>query len=158
MATSSVTAAQAYKAALVDAMTALVAGAEVLVTFGHPGVDVVNWKDVVSFADTTSAQATATMSASNRSREETLTQKVWVSCERGGEQDQERVASDAAYALLGLLERHVRVTDTTLGGVVRDCFLTSHTSSGETDPAFLAHGRLIEIEAEFTAHVRVTGP
>ncbi|HUX70577.1 MAG TPA: hypothetical protein VMV41_08725 [Cellulomonadaceae bacterium] len=157
MATSSVTAAQAYKAALVDAMTALVADQEVLVTFGHPGREVANWHDIVSFADTSSAQQVATM-GTNRSREETLTQKVWISCERAGDQDQERVASDAAYALLGLLEHHVRVTDTTLGGVVRQCFLTSHTATGETDPKFLDYGRLIEIEAEFTALVRVTGP
>jgi hypothetical protein len=157
MATSSVTAAQQYKAALVDAMIALVAGQDVLVTFGHPGVDVANWRDIVSFADTVSQQSVATM-GTNRSREETLTQKVWVSCERPGDQDQERVASDAAYALLGLLEHYVRQTDTTLGGVVRQCFLTSHTATGETDPKFLNYGRLIEIEAEFTAQVRVTGP
>jgi hypothetical protein len=157
MATSSVTAAQAFKAALADQMTALVAGQDVLVTFGHPGDELGNWDDVVSFADTGAEQVSGPM-GTNRSREETLRQTVWVSIFRPGGADQERVASDRAYELLGLLEHHVRFTDTTLGGVVRQCFLTGHTSTGQTDPGELASGRLIEIEATFTAQVRVTGP
>lgn len=157
MPSSSVTAAAGLKAALTDAMTDLVAAQEVLVTFGHPGASMGNWRDLVSFADVVSEQMPGPM-GTNRSRNETLRQTVWVSVFRPGEADQERVASDRAYELLGLLERYVRVTDTTLGGVALWCFLTSHTSTGQTDPAELASGRLIEIEAVFTAQVRITGP
>jgi hypothetical protein len=157
MATSSVTAAQDFKVALTDAMTALVAGQDVLVSFGHPGPDLANWDDVVGFAETTSEQTVATM-GTTRAREETLHQTVYASAFRPGGPDQERVASARAYELLGLLEHHVRAVDTTLGGVVRQCFLTAHTCTGETDPTVLATGRLIEINATFTAQVRVTGP
>lgn len=157
MAASSVSAASNFKKALLAAMRSLVDDGEVLVTFGHPGQDFQNWDDVVSFADTDVSQDVATM-GTNRSREETLTQTVWVSCFRAGGVDQEVVASDRAYELLGLLEHHVRVTDTTLGGVVRECFLTAHRAEGATSPALLARGRTIEVEATFTAKVRVTGP
>lgn len=157
MATSSTTAAQRYKKAMVEAMQSLVDAGEVLVTFGHPGRDFMNWDDAVGFAGTSSTQDVATM-GTNRSREEVLEQKVWISCFRKGGSDQEVVASDAAYALLGLLEHHVRAVDTTLGGVVRECFLTSHSADGETRADLLAAGRTIEIEATFTARVRVTGP
>ena len=157
MATSSVTAAQQFKAALMDAMVTLVTGQEVLVSFGHPGDEVGNWDDQVSFADIEVTQEFGPM-GTNRSRDETLRQTVWVSSFREGGTDQERVAAARAYELLGLLERYVRFTDTTLGGVVRQCFLTSHTSQGFTDPGMTLAGREVDIEAVFTAEVRITGP
>ena len=156
---SSMTAAQAFKVAMVEAMRELtVEDDQVLVTFGYAGQDGLNYLDLVSFEDVTSEQDPATLGTS-RGREEILTLQVVIECFRPGEADQEQVASDAAYELLGRLERHVRVTDTTVGGTVRQCFLTSHRSSGETDPAALAalHGRLIAVEAVFTARVRITG-
>lgn len=159
MSLSSTTAAQAFKAAMVAAMRELtVADDHVLVSFGAPGQQALNFLDVVSFEDITSEQDPATL-GTNRAREEILTLQVVIECFRPGEGDQEEAASDAAYDLLGRLERHVRVADTTVGGTVRQCFLTSHRSTGETDPAALAvlHGRLIAVEAVFTARVRVTG-
>ena len=156
MATSSATAAQAYKAALVTALTTLNAGTDVLVSFGNPGPAVRNHLDAVAVTRVESAQDPATY-GTNRAREEVLTATVQVSCWRPGGPEAESVASDAAYALLEALERHVRVTDTTLGGVVRHCFLASHASEGETDPTLLAKGRTIEIQAEFVARVRITG-
>ena len=156
---SSATAAQAFKAALVAAMQTLVVDRDpqVLVSFGHPGQDMANWADLVAFTDTDSEQETATM-GTNRSRNETLTQTVQISCYRPGGADQESVASAAAYGLLELLEHHVRVTDTTLGSLVLWCFLTSHRCTGETAPDLLMDGRTIDIEATLTARARVTGP
>jgi len=124
------------------------------VSFGHPGIS--NQPDIVACLDLTSEQAEATLSAARRTREETLTLEVMVSCFRNGYGDSDKVVSDAAYALLGTLEEYVRTTDTTLGGVVRECFLTSHTSTGYTDPQSLAQGRTIDIRAIFTAHARIS--
>lgn len=156
MGTSSATAAQAFKAALVSALVSLNAGSDVLVSFGYPGAQVKNHLDAVAVTRVEVDQDPATF-GTNRGREEVLTATVIVSSWRPGGPEAESVASDAAYALLEALERHVRVTDTTLGGVVRHCFLASHSSDGETDPASLVNGRTIEIEARFVAHVRITG-
>lgn len=159
MAESSTTAAQAFKLAMVQAMQRLTAeDKDVLVTFGYAGQEGLNFRDLVSFEDVASDQDPATL-GTNRAREEVLTLKVAVECYRPGGIDQEIVASGAAYDLLGRLERYVRVTDTTLGGTVRQCFLSSHTSTGETDPAALAQlaGRIVLVEALFTARVRITG-
>lgn len=154
---SSATAAQAFKAAMVAAMQGLYAAdPSVLITFGHPGPQVANFLDAVAFTDLSVEQSPATLST-NRSREEVLTLVVQVSCWRPGGPEMESVASDAAYGLLEALERQVRVTDPTLGGIVRHCFLESHTSEGATDPAALTAGRTIEVEARFVAHVRITG-
>lgn len=153
---SSVTAAQSFKAAMVAAMQTLTAGTDVLVTFGSPGQQVLNFDDSVSFEDLASEQSPATMST-NRSREETLTLLVVVESFRAGGPEAEPIASGAAYSLLALLERQVRMTDTTVGGTVRDCFLTAHRSQGFTSPAEMAQGRTCVVEATFTAHVRVTG-
>ena len=154
---STVTAAAAFKAAMVTAMQTLTASDDtVLVTFGSPGQQVLNYNDAISFEDLTAEQSPATL-GTNRSREETLTLLVVIESFRAGGPEQEKVAADAAYALLALLERHVRMTDTTVGGTVRDCFLTSHRSQGFTTPAEMTQGRLCLVEATFTAHVRVTG-
>jgi hypothetical protein len=129
---------------------------DTIVTFGHPGPQVVNFWNAVGMTRVEVTQDPATLST-NRSREETLRQTVIVSCWRPGGHEVEAVASDAAYTLLEGLERYCRVTDPTLGGVVRHCFLASHSSEGETDPAALVDGRTIEIEAVFEARVRITG-
>ncbi len=65
--------------------------------------------------------------------------------------------SDTAYAHLRTLEQYVRTTDPQLGGLALWCFLTSTESFGYTQAAQLAEGRLCEIEATFTARVRITG-
>lgn len=154
MAANSASAAQAFKDAFVVAIVTAIADPTVLVTYGHPGMSKVD--DMIGVFKVTSSQTQATVSP-NRSREEILTLEIVVSCFRGGGQDQEQVAGDAAYTLLKKIEFYARQTDTTIGGTVRDCFLTSHEAEGATDPAFLAEGRCIEITATFTAHVRITG-
>lgn len=156
--TSAYSLAPALKGAMVTTIKSLVDPAEVLVTFGHPGPAMANWDDVISVADVTADQNVATM-ATNRAREEVLQLTVWVSVHRPGDSpDLEQTCSDRAFALLGLIEHQTRYVDTTLGGVVRQCFLTHLNVNGFTDAALLAEGRTVEIEATFTANGRVTGP
>ena len=147
------TAASALKDAFVSAARTLWAGTDVQVAFGHPGQTQTD--DIVAFGRVTSSQEVATM-GTNRSREETLTLDVVISIFRGGGPEMEAIASARGYALLGELEEFARKTDTTIGGTVRHCFLTSHESDGATDPEILAAGRLIEISAQFTAQARIT--
>jgi hypothetical protein len=156
--TSPTTAAQDFKAAFFTGITELMASDEetqwVQVVFGTP-FDL-NPEDIIAFTSVTSEQNVATMG--NRAREELLTITVEISCFRGGTgPDLEREVSDRAYYLLGLVERWCRVTDTTVGGTVRHCFLSGHESSGLTDPADLEKGRVIEITATFLAAARITG-
>lgn len=157
MSTSSATAAQGFKAALVAAITTLnAADPATLVSFGHPGPAALNYPNSVSVTSVDAEQDPATL-GTNRAREEVLTAEVVISCWRPGGPEMESEASDAAYGLLESIERHVRVTDTTLGGVVRHCFLRAHRSAGATDEELLDKGRLIVVIAEFVAHVRITG-
>lgn len=155
---SSTTAAHAFKAAFFEGVTNLMQADDetqyVQVTFGTP-VDL-NPDDIVGIMDITSEQNVATLG--NRSREELLTLTVEISCFRGGAYPTlEREVSDRAYYILGLIERWVRVTDTTVGGTVRHCFLSGHESAGRTDPDNLEKGRVIEITATFLAAARITG-
>lgn len=146
-------AAPALKDAFYTTAGTLWAGSAVQVSFGHPGQTQAD--DIVAFMGVNSEQEFATY-GSNRGREETLVLDVRVSIYRAGGAEQEKVCSDRAYELLGELEEYVRVTDTTLGGAVRHCFLLGHSSDGSTDPQILSQGRLIEIEAQFVAKARVT--
>ena len=158
MSTPTATVAHDFKAAFVSAIQTLYAADDtILVTFGHPGPQVVNYLDAIAFTDVQVEQEFATHSAANRPREETLRLTVLISSWRPGGADQEVVASAAAYGLLEAIERYARITDTTLGDTVRRCFLVSHTSTGETDPEAINKGRTIEIEATFEAKARIYG-
>jgi len=124
------------------------------VFYGHPGVrDMPD--DIISVGRITSAQEPENLST-NRSRWNVLTAEVVISVFRAGGRDQEQVAGDAAYAYLTAIEEYVRVTDTSLGGLVLWCFCTGHDSAGSTDPDLLGQGRTIEITATFTARARIT--
>lgn len=151
-------AAAAYKAALVTASTTATASLVPAdhsfgVFYGHPGTDLPD--DIISWGRVTSSQEPGPLSSSNRSRTNMLTADVTVSVFRAGGPEQEQVASGVAYAYLSAIEEYLRVTDTTLGGLVLWCFCTSHESDGLTDPQLLAQGRTIEITATFTAFSRI---
>lgn len=146
-------AAAAFKDAMVTAATTAVNDPTVLVCYGHPGIQQPD--DIVSVGRVTSTQEPGPMSNTNRSRTNTLTVDLTISIFRRGGADQEQVAGDRAYSLLSAVEEYVRVTDTTVGGTVMWCFLTSHTSDGATDPTLLTQGRCIEITATFTAYTRI---
>lgn len=155
MTTDTASAASDFKDAFYLAAQALFENDEsTAVAFGHPGADEANFNDWVCLADLESDQAWAT---SDRGRDETLRLTVWLSSYRNGGFEAEQVASQRAYAMLRDLDYYVRRTDTTVGGTVMECALVKHTSSGATDPELLEHGRLIEIEAEFEATIRIRG-
>lgn len=147
------TAAPTLRNNLITACQTLWGSEAVHVSNGHPGP--VQIDDIVAVMGVTSEQEPAAYGP-RRPREETLTVTVMFSIYRAGGAEMEKVASDRGYELLGELEKQLRVTDTTVGGAVRECFLTSHQSEGSTDPQVIASGRLYEIEAVFTAKARVT--
>ncbi len=153
---SGATAADEFKLAFFEAARDLMAAdpdtEHVLVTYGWPGT--FEPEDLVSFLGVTSEQEAA--SISRRSRDETLTLEVSISCYRGGGQDMEQVSARRAYQLLRMLDTFARVTDTTVGGTVMWCFLVGHESSGHTDPALIEQGRTNEIVARFSARARIT--
>ena len=95
-----------------------------------------------------------------RPRELFMTCTVIVSVYRAGSDDEangvdleEQVALRAGE-LLDAIEENVRLTDTTLGGVVRECFCTS-VEIDEPDEQ-LNSGRSAYAIGEFTARARIT--
>lgn len=90
-----------------------------------------------------------------RSRDETLTVEVLISVFRPGGQDQEQVASDRAYELLGAIERHLRMVDPTVGGLVRACLLTGHRMESDPFDDGTGMGRVVEVLATFAAQARI---
>jgi hypothetical protein len=124
----------------------------VQVAFGHPGV--VELNDLVAFTDVSGVQEPVTFGTS-RSRDEELELTVMYSVFRAGGPEMEKVAFDRAVELQDDFETYVRATDTTLGGVVRHCFLTSLNCASILDGEVMANGRLVEIEAKYSAVARV---
>ena len=150
------TLALAFKKAFFEAVKELMARTpeteHVYVVFGQPSTYAP--ADIVAFGRLTSGQNPATL-GTPRSREETLTLEVMISCFVGGGEEAELAASERVYELLRMIERHVRMTDTTVGGTVRHCFLTSHESDGMTPEDLIEQGRVIDVIATFTAAARV---
>lgn len=141
-----------FKQALFDIAVEIL-DPDVQVCYGHPGQSMLN--DLVVFGEVGSEQVPGPHGG-QRSRDETLTLTVVVSIFRPGGPEQELITATRGYDLLGQIENHVRKTDTTVGGTVRECFLTSHASDGSTDPQVLSAGRLTTIAAQFTAHTRIS--
>lgn len=127
----------------------------VLVSYGHPGTE--RPDDMIMFAGVRVGQEPATLSATNRSREENVELDVIISVARGGGAEVEEVCGARATALLQALEYYVRVTDTTLGGHARYCFLARYETDGWTVANQQFQGRNISIEATFQAVARITG-
>lgn len=128
-------------------------GESVLVTYGLPGTYAP--ADIVSFMGVQSNQVDATIGP-KRSRDETLSVELVISCVRGGGPEMELVCSQRAYAILRSIIYYARVTDTTIGGSVLWCFLSQHQSDGHTDPQVAEQNRCIEITARFDAKARIT--
>lgn len=156
LALTQATVALAFKKAFYEAIKTLFAGdpetEHVYVVYGQPA----NYQpeDIVAFGRLTTGQDAATL-GTNRSREETLTLDVIVSCFRGGSEDAEIVTAERAYDLLRRIEHYARMEDTTLGGIVRTCVLSSHESEGATPEETLDEGRVTEVAATFTAKARI---
>lgn len=126
---------------------------KVLISDGHPGME--KNDDMIVLLDVRTTQDPANL-GTNRSREETLELDVMVSSYRAGYANGDNEVKRRVYEMLGLLENSCRTTDTTLGGVVRECFLTSSRTTGSTDNDVLAAGRMVDCIATFTAHARIS--
>jgi hypothetical protein len=146
--------AQAFKNAFLTAAQTLFTGTDVMVVRNRFAFQA--FQDAIVVGEITSQQEPATVSATRRTREETLTLNIIIYGFRAGGEDAEGLAEAAAYSMLGQLEEYVRVTANTLGGVVRECFLTESASGSATDDKVLAQGRMTVIAATFTAHARIT--
>lgn len=150
--------AAAVKAELVRITPLAIADVEspsgVLVCTGHPGVNMPD--DVMSWGRIYTTQDFGPMSSTNRARDVTYNFELTASVFRGGGPDVEAIAEARAHTLISAVEEYVRVTDTTLAGLVWWCFCTSLDSSGSTDPQTIAKGRTIEVLATFTARARIT--
>ncbi len=142
-----------YRAALLEAVQVAVDDDRVQILRGVPGPQQAD--DIVALLDLDSTQDVATMSP-NRAREQELSQTVRVSVWRKGGVEQQAIAEDRAYDLLNAVEEYVRAVDTTLGQTVRHCFCTSHTFTTDTVQIDTSEGRLVEIDAVFTARARIT--
>jgi hypothetical protein len=148
------TRAPEFKAALIAAAHTLwdTDEPDVQIARGHPGKT--QRDDIVAFGKVTSQQEPGPLGP-RRARNETVTVAVVFSIYRRGGPDQEQVAEDRAYKLLGDLENYVRKTDTTLGGTVLHCFLSEVESDGASEPNIIASGRLIEVTGVFQAFARI---
>lgn len=143
----------AFHAAAVQVMAADPDTQYVQVSFGTPGT--FEAEDIIRIGRVNARQDPAAL-GTRRPREQQLELEVTISCYRGGGADMEQVCSDRAYQLLRMLAEHVHGAETTLGGVVRWCFLTADESDGATDPEDTQNGRTIAIVATFTAAARIT--
>lgn len=147
--------AREFRKAIFDACVTLYAGDTdpyTRVVRGLPAF--ADAQDNVCVGVVTSSQEPITL-GTQRSRDETLTCEVTFYSFRFGGDESEEVVEARAWEMLDELAQYVRVTDTTLGGVVRQCFLTDVASDAATDPDVLAKGRMHVITATFTAENRV---
>lgn len=112
--------------------------------------------DAMSFMEIRTQQEPATLST-NRSRDEDIWVSILVEAFRAGEDEDDQVATAAVFDYVRRLERHIRTTDPTLGGLAHWCFLDQVQSAAATDPELVAQGRLVVAEVDFKARVRITG-
>jgi hypothetical protein len=150
---SLVSALGAYKAGLYAAAHAVYDPKTTYVCSGDPSQDIL--PELVSLGTVEIGQVPATL-GSNRGREETLTCDVHFRVFTGGGDDQQPAADARVGTLLTMLEQQVHYTDTSLGGAVRECFLTSaRLDSGVDDLGNNTRGRVAVINATFTAKARI---
>lgn len=144
-----------YKVAMEAAVRTAIAGADpggrVLVEWGYPEPGSAD--DMILIMNLDGDQDIANL-GTQRQREETMNLKVHFCSWRSDQ----RQADAAAWALLKLVTNQVRsiTGDSTLGGVVRQCFLTGYSSQGFTYPDNTIRGRGCEVIANFTAMARIT--
>lgn len=112
--------------------------------------------DAMAFMEIRTQQEPATLST-NRSRDEEIFVSFVVTAFRAGELDDDRVPTEAAFGYVRTLEQHIRQNDPTLGGLAHWCFLDNVQSMAATSADIVSQGRLVVIEAQFKARVRITG-
>lgn len=153
-----------FKQALFDTASAVLASAATVdfptppyVCMGVPS-NLDNFQ-VVSIGEVRVSQAPAAL-GTNRQREEVLTCAVTVSVFRGGMDDVEPLVNGRAWELMSLLEQQVHYVrenqdGTTLGGLVRECFLTDVTEDSAAASEGQTAGREAVIAGTFTAKARI---
>ena len=145
MATS---AAPAFKAALYTACVAAFSPATVQVCYGKPGVE--PWADdAVALLDVDATQVAAPMGT--RAREETFTLTVLCSSYRGGGDEAQQTATEAAYGLLATLEGLLR-TDPMVTGTARKAEVVGHLLAEDV----YAQGRVAKVAAAIAVQARLT--
>ena len=134
------------------ATAALFNGADELVSFGFPDANfpdnTIAWTDVRAEVDT------ATLTP-QRTRNERVELDFIISCAQGGAAVAEITVSDRAFAYFRQIERLIRITDPTCGGVAEWAFVTRYQSSGLDNPDAIANGRIVEINGTISAQVRI---
>ncbi len=129
---------------------------DVLVAFGHPGMQMGNFNDIVAWMDYDVEQEPATLTSTKRTRNADISIQLVVSAFRPGGHEEELVAAEAATALLEDIEDHIRATDPTLGDRAWKVMFTNHFKRSAQDGKALAKGRTVELFATVVASVRIT--
>jgi hypothetical protein len=114
---------------------------------------------IVSIGEVSIAQEPAAL-GTTRQREETLTCDVTISVFLGGMDDVEPTVNQRAWDLMALLEEQVHYVrenqdGTTLGGLVRECFLTQVAQDSQAAQVSTTTGREAVIVGTFTAKARI---
>lgn len=114
---------------------------------------------IVSVGEVGISQTPAAL-ATTRPREETLTCDVTISVFLGGMDDVEVKVNARAWELMALLEEQVHYVrenqdGTTLGGLVRECFLTQVSQDSQAAQVSTTAGREAVIAGTFTAKARI---
>lgn len=108
------------------------------------------------FATETDSDIDAATIGPRRTQDEKITLTVSLGAWRpGGDQEAEDAAFNAAFAILGRVQEHIRKNDPTLGGTVLWCLPGSSTSAGATTEGDSGEGRLTEIVATFVCQHRI---
>ena len=130
-------------------------GAPVLVSFGDPGQ--YQPSAIVAIMDTTTAISRPTL-GTNRSREMAADVSLIISVYTQGDESAQQVSTDAAFALLTILEQNLRTSpNERLGGASRDAWVSKADpiATIAIDPANnLPTGRVTEIHVTVTALIR----
>lgn len=118
---------------------------------------IARWPDqYVQFSDMTFDQEPATVSP-NRSREETVRVSLNWFVFRGGQVGAAIEAEEYLFSRVGELERHIRYSDPTVGGVARHCFLTEGGIDTAEGTRANHKGHLAAALTTFEGKIRITG-
>jgi hypothetical protein len=159
---SQVTAAWAFKYAFYQEALALQEAGELAagtyICLGDPSS--YDMPNLIQFGAVRTTQAPANMSAANRPREETLELSITIEAFQGGMDDAEIAVQNTAYGILQALEKQTHYiqggTDgSILGGVVRQCFLTTVEEDTAQVQQDQSQGRLAQLVATFEGKARI---
>jgi len=144
----------AFKTAFVTAATTLFEGEDVEVVRNRRKFEI--FQNGIVVGTGSSESNPATLSATQRTRDELIQLEVTIYCYVPGGEESEDLADEGAYSMLNKLEEYCRVTDTSFGNTVQYCYLTAHVAGQATDDTVISRGRMCVIVATFSAKARIT--